>query len=150
MKDFEKHKASLEKEKERIRLKEKLLREKQKQKRAKGFEDIGRLASKVDIDLIEKNALLGAFIEISERSSDEKVMTGWREKGECFQNKEQLSDQVPLSICFKASPPKEAKEKLKNQGFRWNTFRKEFCGYGSKNALQKLLHGFECNIEVLN
>jgi hypothetical protein len=139
----------IDKEKEKIRLKEKELKEREKKIRAKKFIEIGRLAFRVDIDTLDEDALLGAFIEISEKIND-KSINAWKKKSEELRKKQETSERTPLSVCFKSPPNKEIKDRFKELGFRWNSFRKEFFGHGQHSLLSELVKGLDCKIEVVN
>lgn len=140
----------IEAEKEKIRLKEKLIKEHEKRQRSKNFVEIGRIAGKAGIDSLDKEILLGAFIEIAQNYQDEKYKTAWKEKAINFLKGQNVSKETPLSICFSSAPSKEIKDKLKSLGFRWNSFRKEFLGYADESALQEILVESEYKIEVLD
>lgn len=140
----------IERDKEKLRLKEKLVKLKEQKKRAKEFIEIGRIASRVDIDRLDCDVLLGAFIEISQRSQDPEVRAIWKQNAATF-SKESASEvsRSPLSVKFVADAPQDAVKKLKAVGFRWNRFRKEFLGYGNQTDIQNLLAGLQLTIEVL-
>ncbi len=142
-------KLKIEQEKEKIRLKEKLFKEKEKQKRSKRFSEIGRIASKVDIDLLDDDVLLGAFIEISEKIKDNQISNQWKEKASTFLKTQDETIGTPLSISFSIDPNKDVKNKLKDLGFRWNSFRKEFFGHGDKISIEKIVEGTQYKIEIL-
>ncbi len=140
--------AKIEERKKKLQLKEKLLKEKEKQKRARRFSDIGRIAYKADIDTFEDDILYGAFLELSSKASDEKKKE-WEESGKSHASK-QSSDSTPLSITFENVPSSVTKKMLKELGFRWNKFRKEFCGFGDQLEIEKSLSGEKYRIEVLD
>lgn len=148
--DIEEEKRKLAIKKEKIQIREKLLREKERKKRARRFEEIGKMAFKTNIDTIEKDALVGAFIEIYEQQKDDATRERWKRKSEEFAKKEEKTDATPLSVKFTNEPTKNTTDKLKELNFKWNRFRKEYYGYGSKERLEQILEGNDFLIEVLD
>ena len=63
-------------------------------------------------------------------------------------NKQEATNTAPLSVKFQEEPIKETKEKLKKLNLKWNSFRKEFYGYGVKKEVEETLIGLKCNVEV--
>jgi hypothetical protein len=136
-------------EKEKIRKKEKELKEREKKIRAKKFIDIGRLAFSIAIDTLEQDAMLGAFLEISEKINDKNI-SAWKKKAKEYNENRKTLDSTPLSVCFKSPPNKEIKDQFKDLGFRWNSFRKEFFGHGQYSIVNDLIKGLDCKIEVIS
>jgi Conjugal transfer protein TraD len=130
---------------------ERLIKEKEKQKeqkkKIKTSIEIGNLASKANIDTIDRNILLGAFIEISQRCQNDECLEVWKKNARIFEKNSESNREDLLSISFKSEIPDYVKSKLKNQKFRWNKFRKEFYGYANKQELESMLNGLEYVIE---
>lgn len=147
---FIEKKSKLEEDKEKIRIRERQLKEKEKRIRAKRFVDIGRMAFNLDIDALEHEVLFGAFLEIVDKSKDKAKVAEWKKRAEAFHQERKKSKNVPLSVCFKEVPKKEVKEKFKELGFRWHSFRKEFYGNGDESSLNAIVKGLDCKIEVLS
>lgn len=150
VKDLDDKLKKLEEKKKKILLKEKILREKEKKKKSKRFSLIGKLASKANIDHFDDKTLLGAFLEIQRLSESEEIKSEWKSSGQSFIQGNQITEQTPLSLSFTEDPDSLTKKALKDLGFRWNSFRKEFYGYGKKEELQSVLNGTKFNIEVLS
>jgi hypothetical protein len=76
--------------------------------------------------------------------NNEAIIHEWTEKGvRAFEAQSQTtelgSDTAPLVITFKTEPPRELKSQLRDLNFKWNPFRKEWCGYGEMKALLRLI-----------
>ncbi len=145
-KNLDKQREKLENEKQKILIKEKLFREKEKKKRVKQFYEIGGIAFKANIDRMDKETMLGAFLEISERLQKNSDQESWKIKANQFLQTEPLKDKIAFSVVFSSEPQREIKETLKENGFKWNRIRKEYLGYGSRNDLEKILSGLEAKI----
>lgn len=145
--DIEEKKKKLAEKKQSIQIKEKLLNEKEKQRRAKQFAEIGKIAYQANIDKIEKETLLGAFLEISKKNHDKETIAHWKKSACEFLKKQESDETTPMTIIFTTDPSKEVKEKLKEIKFKWNSFRREFYGYGNKKSVESLLSGSEFRIE---
>lgn len=144
---IEEKKQRLAEEKKRIAIKEKLLKLSEKKKQASQYVDIGRLAALVKIDQMDKDHLLGAFLEISKKFEDNKVLQKWKQEADTFRTNYEEIPSVPLVIIFTSEPSKDAKDKLKNAKFKWNAFRKEYYGYGNKQPIESLLSEESFQIE---
>lgn len=110
--------------------------------------EIGRLAMAAKIDKLDKESLLGAFLEIAEKSqSGSASLDLWKKKSQAL--KTQTSDRVgqALVISFETSPPIEIKAVLKEHKFKWNDFRGEYYGFGDKTKISNLLKSCKCAIE---
>jgi len=140
----------IEDKKRKLQIQEKLLKEKEKQKRARRFSLIGKIASKADIDHLDDETLLGAFLEISSHLPSKEKQDDWKNKGKSFVSNGKETDGTPLSISFSNDPKPETKKILKDLGFRWNSFRKEFYGYGRKDQIRQALSGVDFKIEVID
>lgn len=141
-------KMKIEEAKQKIILKEKLLKESEKKKRIKKFSEVGRIAFKADIDQIDKNMLLGAFLEISERVKKGEGLENWKKKAQEFF---EVNDekQSAFSITFTDSPNNDIKQIFKGLGFKWNRIRKEFYGYCDLKTLEEKLINTSASINRL-
>lgn len=140
-------KLSLAEKKDILRKKEKLLSAREKLSTQNQMINIGKLASKAKINHLDDHTLFGAFLEISKHLSDDSKLTAWKMHSE-NKNKEKESGK-PLTISFKLTPDKEVKDLLKLNKFKWNSFRREYYGFGDKAELSKLFKNIECKIEVI-
>ena len=150
MVDIDEVKKKLEIQKKKLLTKERLIKEKEKQKKVRRFTEVGRIASQANINDLDDETLLGAFIEISKRFHDSNALSKWKSLSQEHQAESQKSESVPLTISFKSPPNSEIKAKLKNLNFRWNRFRNEFQGYGNKSAIEEMLKDSEYSIHVVN
>lgn len=144
---FERKKIDIEEKKKKIRLQEQILREKEKRRKIKRAEKIGRLAVKAGIDDIDDDAFLGAFIEIAEKSENQKDVERWKKRSTSFTSKT-CPDAIILT--FETPPSKEEKETIKSLGLKWNKFRNEYYGYGELDALKKEFPDENCTIRVVD
>ena len=146
VKTLEKQRVKLEEEKRRLILKEKLIKEAEKKKRIRGFSLIGKLAYKANIDLLDQETLLGAFLELSERVKDASDIEKWRSRAAQFLNVEASKNSKALSVIFLTEPTEEHKNFMRQLGFKWNRIRKEYLGHSSKDILEKMLVGISIKI----
>lgn len=147
--DLEKKKSKIE-EKQKNLLQEKIrLAEKEKKIRDKRFFDIGRLANKANIEHLDNEILLGAFIEISNNSKEESLLKKWKKIAEEFSNEKMQSDKTPIVIKFKTDPRKEILSILKEENFKWCRFRKEFQGLSNYEKIKDLLQETDASIQII-
>ncbi len=147
---LEDQKKKIEIQKKKIQLKEKLLKEKEKQRKFRRVSEIVEIAFKTSLDEVDDDVLLGAFLEISERINDPHAVQTWKKIGEAhLKNSQDKSDHL-LAISFNNEPAKEIREVLKKMKFRWNPFRKEFCGYGNEKKLGQMLKEFDASMERID
>lgn len=149
MVSIEEKMKKLDEKKQKLKYVEKILKEKEKRQRSKSFESIGRLALKTNIDQLNQKALLGAFLEIAAKSSDQKNIKIWNELADQYLAQKENSSQEALMISLKTEPSKELKQKLKEKNFKWNSIIKKFYGRGSKKELESLLSTCDADIEIV-
>ncbi len=147
MAGLDKMKESLSVKKQKLKEKEQIIKAQEKRSRQKRLSELGGLAYKAEIDKLDENILLGAFLEIAERSSDQKSIKTWLEKSKQIAMNKQSNR---LLISFKNPPSFEIKDKLKQLNFRWNSFRGEYYGYGEENMIAEILNGLDFTIEVVH
>lgn len=149
MGSLEKEKIKLENSKEKIRIKEKLLKEKERMSNRATINSLGHLFVKTKLSHLDSEILLGALLEIAEKSNDEEALIAWRQKSQHHQKARAGVDEPRVTISFKEQPKltQEIKTKLKEMKFKWNEFRGEYYGLGNREVLQKLLENYACNIE---
>jgi len=147
--DLEEEKKKLERKKKKLRIAEQIIKERERRSEIRRHSEIGRLAQKAKIDMMDHSILLGAFLEIAEKSLDPNFLETWKKKAVAFQQKTEESDQEPLAISFQTEPSKRIRDILKGNKFRWNSFRGEYYGLGKKAELETLLSETEVRIEVI-
>ncbi|CCB87786.1 conjugal transfer protein TraD [Simkania negevensis] len=145
--DFEDEKMKLALKKSRIEAQEKRLKEKERKIRTRRLIELGGLVSKAGVEELNNNALLGALLDIKEKLNEESTVKKWKDKGAAAFEKDKAQNGEALIVSFDAEPPREAKDKLRNLGLRWNRFRREWQGYGKKDLLEKELREFGAMIE---
>ncbi len=147
--DLEEQKKKVEEKKKKLQLQEKILKEKEKRRKFKRFSSIVELAFKANLDEIEETTLLGAFSEIAEKMKEEKIVSEWKKIGEKFLHEITEEAKTRMSVSFESDPGKEIKDALKEMKFRWNSFRREYCGLGHEQEIERLLKGTDHKIEVI-
>jgi hypothetical protein len=140
---------SLEKAKSYIEAKRKEIKKREQRITQKRFLEIGRLAYRTNISKMDDESLLGAFIELQEKAEDPANIDMWKSKAAAIRSVEEKK-RMPLSVCFKETPPLEIKALLKELKFKWNSFRKEYYGYGEKSGIIDLLKNYQVEIEVIS
>lgn len=128
-------KEKLAQKKVAIEHKERILRLKERKLKTRRCIEVGSLASRYGIDQLDDETLMGMFSEIKERSQQSAVLDEWKKKGA------ELSTQQPspLIISFLKEISDELKHSLKERKFKWNSFRKEWYGYGIKDEVEDLV-----------
>lgn len=147
MSKIEEKKKEIEEKIAKNLLKKKVLIEEEKRIRSSQFKDIGRLAFQAGIDKLEKKALLGAFIEISENMTNKNIDL-WTKKADELSDKPKEECEL-ICIKFSEEAGTEIKKKLKDLKFSWNRFRKEFYGKYNLNEMKKILSGHNARIEII-
>jgi len=141
-----KEKISLKKQK--LKEQEKMIKNQEKISQTKRFSELGRLAYKAKLDSLDEKVLLGAFLEIAEKSQDNKSIQAWIERSEKVKNDTTCLKRILIS--FRTVPSQKIKDQLKKINFRWNSFRGEYYGRGTKDDLTNLLKGLDVSIEVID
>lgn len=131
--------------KARIEQQEKLIKEKERKIKTRRYIQVGILASKFGIDTFDDLVLAGAFAEMEESSKDSATLNKWKKKGESLSK----TNLHPLILSFGKELDDEAKKRLKSQGFKWNSFRNEWQGYGIKEEITKLAEKFDGTVEAV-
>lgn len=145
---LEEKKKKIDERIEKELLRKKTLLAKEKRKRASKFSDIGRLAYQANIDQIDEQALFGAFLEIAKNINDEKIHQ-WKKNADEFSTYQSKNSDQTFCILFLEEPSKEIKQKLKEQKFTWNRFRKEYYGKGKKSDIEHLLKDCKFKLEEI-
>ncbi|MCB1106600.1 MAG: conjugal transfer protein TraD, partial [Chlamydiia bacterium] len=109
--------------------------------------ELGGLVSKAGVEGLNNNALLGALLEIEGKMKEESTVKKWKDKGAAAFERDKAQNGEPLIVSFDAEPPREAKDKLRDLGLRWNRFRREWQGYAKKETLEENLKEFGALVE---
>ena len=147
--NLEEKKKKIEIQKKKIHLKEKIIKEQEKQKKFKRLSEIIGIAIKANIDQYDEKILLGAFLEIANKMHNEETIREWRKMGELYLQEQDEKSEVAIAISFKADPGMAVKEELKKMRFRWNPFRKEYCGYANQREIEDLLKETNSTLELI-
>jgi hypothetical protein len=149
MNEIEKKKEALKLKKSRIEHQERILKLKERKNRTRILIEIGGIASKAGIDHLNTNTLLGAFLEIKKKEKEEEMIKRWTKKGaEAFYLDREKNGE-PLIVTFNEEPEKKIKTQIRQEGLRWNRFRKEWQGFAKRATLENLLKGTEHQIQAL-
>ena len=149
MNELEKKKESLKLKKSRIEHRERLLKLKERKNRTRILIEVGGVASKAGIDHLNTNTLLGAFLEIKEKEQEEGLLKRWTKKGAEALDRDKKKNGEALIVTFNEEPEKKIKTQIRQEGLRWNRFRKEWQGFAKRATLEKLLKGTEHQIQAL-
>jgi hypothetical protein len=150
---LERKKQKLESQKHRLKQIESHVKSEERKARTRRLIELGGLVTKADLDQMESNVLLGAFLEIKERLSDvpdthmTNIKEAWAKKGGVAFNKEQ-STKVPVIISFTDKPTSEMRDTLKDLGLKWNPIRKEWEGYVQQQKLQTQSFKNDKNMQI--
>jgi len=149
-KTTEEQKTEIEQKIEKLRMKAKMIKNREARNKAKQFTQIGRLAFRADIGGLPEDVLLGAFLEIKERSHDESVVLSWEKRTAENKRTQQSQTNTPIVVSFATTPEKQTREVMTNLGFKWNSFRQEYYGYEKVESIEEHLAGIDCKIEIVN
>ena len=150
MNDLEKKKEALKLKKSRIEHQERLLKLKERKKRTRVLIEIGGTAAKAGIDHLNTNTLLGAFLELKEKEKEEGTIKRWTKKGAEALDLDKKKNGEALILTFEREPDKKIKTQIREEGLRWNRFRKEWQGYAKRINLEKILKGTEHQIQTIS
>lgn len=143
---IEEEKQRIEEQKQKIKQKEKVLKNIERRDQKKQILEIGKLACDEKIHTLDKKALIGAFREIAEKSINIETINAWIKKSSI--NEKLKNNSSAIIVSFEETPSKEIRDKLKSLKFRWNAYRGEYYGRGSKNELEELCQGLQFKIEI--
>ena len=146
MTTLERQKEKLETSKERLKQREKLIKLREQKEKNKGIYQIGRIAKKASLLDMDREALLGAFLEISERSKNQKDVERWKEQAQSYSNESSERQMDSVVVSFAGDPSNEAKKLIKDFGLKWNRFRNEWYGYASLDEVKSSLEMFEASV----
>jgi len=132
----------------RVEFQEKVLKDKERKLQIRKLIAIGRIAQKAGIDKLDEMTLTGAFLEIGEKAKDQNTRKAWSEKGAKFVAADQIENAQALIVSFATDPSAEMKTLLKTLRFRWNTFRREWHGYGKIDDLKKAVGQEQGKVEA--
>lgn len=129
-------KEKLDQTRARLEKRQKLIHTKMRKGRLKGMIELGGLVAKAGLENFDPVVLFGAFLEIKEAATNEKALKRWAEKREAWLK---MNEARRLIVKLLSEPATEASNLLKGKKFRWNTFRKEWYGFGKKEEIEMSL-----------
>lgn len=136
----------LEQRKAKLSLEEQKLHLQERKLRTRRLIELGGLVVKAELDQLNNNTLLGAFLSLKHESAQIDKVNLWTEQGATAFKKSKSNhtqeEKVPLVITFVSEPTHETKSHLRDLKFKWNPFRKEWYGYGLESELNNLVR--EC------
>lgn len=141
---LEEKKQKLKEKKKKIELAEKGIVQKERKLKVNQRIFLGSLVEKSGLEFIDPDALLGALLEISEQAKEETNIQKWIQFSQEFQKK---NIEHPLIVSFEQEAEPEARKLLKNYGFKWNRFRKEWYGYSNIEKIKSELSTWSPKIE---
>lgn len=100
----------------------------------------GCFIEKAGLETLDDKTLMGALLTIKNNIENSKTQKEWFNVGEQFLASTTLKQDKgqPFEISFKDDLPNEIKKTLRNNGFKFNSFRKAWEGRGSKQELEEL------------
>jgi hypothetical protein len=147
---IESEKSKIERKIEALKMRERVLEERAKRKAAKQLIEVGKLAERVGITSLTIEELLGAFLELSEKSKRKDQLEEWKERASRYNAGKVENEAMALIVQLKSSATQEVKNALKKLGFKWNDFRKEWYGYGIETSVRAALDGIEFELTKVN
>ena len=146
---IEAQKQRLAQKKEKLAREERRLALQSRKARTAKLIRLGGLFEDAGLFDLDPKALLGLLLESYEASKDPSVVSRWLDLGSRRLQSKESEDNVALIVQLDIDPPKKAVDLLKSMNFRWNKFRQEWQGYGSKEKLLDLLSEAKPEIQVV-
>lgn len=145
-KQLERQKQKLQQQEARLQLKSQKLKTLERKQRTSRLIELGGLVVKAQLEDLNNNTLLGAFLSLKKQmSSDTNILNDWTDLGaKAFEEGKTRdgkgsTEKVALILTFEVAPPRELKSQLRDLNFKWNPFRKEWYGYGRPTELAPLI-----------
>ena len=145
-----KEKKSLEEKKEKLKLREQILKEREKKALHKTFVSLGKLVHEAGLSSLDEQTLRGALAELSNSAKDSTKRAQWKKAAELLQSQKDSHEQSQIVIVFQEIPDANTKKMLRDLQFKWNSFRKEFYGYGNPGKIKALTKELKCSVEVID
>lgn len=135
-------KERLAQRKAKLSLDEQKLKFQERKIRTRRLIELGGLVVKAELDQLNNNTLLGAFLSLKHESAQIDTINFWTEQGaKAFEESKSknIEEKAPLVITFDSEPTRETKSHLRDLNFKWNPFRKEWYGYGVESNILDLV-----------
>jgi hypothetical protein len=129
-------KEKLAQTKSRLEKRQKLINEMERKIQWRKSFELGDLVIKAGLDYLDRDVLLGALLEIRERTDNPEVLKEWNQKTELWLRSNTAKR---LIIKLPSEAPLDMKEALRTRKFKWNAFRQEWYGFGKKEELLDVL-----------
>lgn len=129
----------------KLKHQESVLKVKERKQRTRQLIQLGGLVDKAKLSHLSTAQLLGALIEIKNKSESEEILISWSKLGdEEFKKSNPSSDnEKPIVIKFNEEPDNDIRKKLRSFGMRWNSVRKEWEGISDPTFIRAQLEGIE-------
>lgn len=142
-------KERLEKQKARLVSKEQKIKALERKKELKKAISLGQLLIENGLDEFDRTILLGALLEIKDRSGRAEDLESWRIRAALHIEENKIA-QSAVIVTFQTSPNKNIQSILKGNGLKWNPFRQEWQGYSHLSSLEESLKNCGANIQVVS
>jgi hypothetical protein len=134
---------------EKLERREKMLKEKERKIQTKKLIQSGELISMAQIEHLDPRALLGALLEIKEKSKDENTLKEWATRGQATLTRDRNENDQQLILLLDSEPSHEIKATLKRLKFKWNPFRREWYGLGKKEEIECIFKDQGASVKVI-
>lgn len=148
MTDIEEKKKRLEQDKARLQRMAQKIRSEERKKQTQQLIHLGKIVKDAGLGSVDPSALLGAFLEIKERSKEPSTLNGWRAKADL--EEQAVEDKVAVVVSFPSQPERNERQILKSHGLKWNDFRQEWQGHCNREKLAKDLNNSKARIEEID
>lgn len=142
-------KEQISAKKAKLEMRERMLKDKERKIRTKRLIQAGELISKAEIEHLDASALLGALLEIKEKSKNAKSIHEWSEKGKAVLAEDQAKGDQQLILSFESEFSPLTKSTLKSLKFKWNQFRKEWYGFGKKEEIYSIFKDQDIGVKII-
>lgn len=109
---------------------------------------MGQLVAENGLDSFDRDTLLGALLEVKEKSGHADNLESWRERAKLALEKN-IPNEVPVIVTFLTPPNKDVRAILKNSGLKWNPFRQEWQGFSNPTSLREALNTTDAGIQEI-
>lgn len=139
---------SLTNKKKQLDAKARKLQEVSRKEKTKSLIRLGSIVEKAGLLDLDQNALLGALIEIAEKSSDKSNINSWKRIAESQISS--VKDRVAIIMSVEDCDLNTSKDISKKHKLKWNSFRKEWYGYADIDQLKVDTKGLKVSIQTVD
>lgn len=134
---------------EKLQKKKMVLKERERKLLTKKLIQSGELISKAELEHIDPAALLGALLEIKEKSRNENTIKEWATKGKASLERDRVENAQQLILSFESELSPAAKSILKRLKFKWNPFRNEWYGVGKREEVEAIFQDQGIQVKII-